>query len=115
MRCRELAGRLTLVEDLLRRWLPDWSWRRPEGGVSVWTRLPAGSSTELAQIAQRRGVIIVPGPIMSPTGRFDEYVRLPVDHDPSVLGEGVRRLATAWTAYRAALDADGLNRVDVIV
>lgn len=59
--------------------------------------------------------MIMPGPIMSPTGRFDEYVRLPFDHDPSVLGEGVRRLATAWTAYRAALDADGLNRVDVIV
>ena len=69
------------MEDLLRRWLPDWSWRRPEGGVSVWTRLPAGSSTELAQIAERRGVMIVPGPIMSPTGRFDEYVRLPFDHE----------------------------------
>ena len=115
LRCRELAGRLTLVEDLLQRWLPDWSWRRPEGGVSVWARLPAGSSTELAQIAERRGVMIVPGSIMSPTGRFDEHVRLPFDHDPSVLGEGIRRLGTAWKAYRAALDADGVNHVDVIV
>jgi DNA-binding transcriptional MocR family regulator len=115
LRCSELAGRLALVEDLLQRWLPDWSWRRPEGGVSVWARLPAGSSTELAQVAQRRGVMIVPGSIMSPTGRFDDYVRLPFDHDPRALGEGIRRLASAWKAYRAALDADGLNRVDVIV
>jgi len=115
LRCRELAGRLTLAEDLLQRWLPDWSWRRPEGGVSVWARLPAGSSIELAPVAQRHGVMIVPGSIMSPTGRFDEYVRLPFDHDPGVLGEGIRRLAAAWKAYHAALDADGLNRVDVIV
>jgi DNA-binding transcriptional MocR family regulator len=114
-RCRELTERLTLAQDLLLRMLPDWSWWRPKGGLSIWARLPAGSSAELAQIAHRCGVLIVPGPIMSPTARFDQFVRLPFDHDPGVLQEGIHRLASAWKTYRTALDSAGSSRVEVIV
>jgi DNA-binding transcriptional MocR family regulator len=115
LRRAELAERLALLEDLLHDMLPDWRWRRPEGGLSIWTRLPAGSSTELAQVAGRRGVLITPGPLMSPTGRFDEFIRLPFDHEPAVLREGVRRLASAWQSYAAVLDSYGSSRMDVIV
>jgi len=115
LRCRELTERLALLQDLLQRMLPDWTWRRPAGGLSVWSRLPDGGSTELAQVADRRGVLIAPGSLMSPTGRFDEFVRLPFDHDLGVLQQGIRRLASAWKTYRAALDSDGSSRVDVIV
>jgi len=115
LRRAELAERLALLEDLLHNMLPDWRWRRPKGGLSIWARLPAGSSAELAQIASRRGVLIAPGPLMSPTGRFDEFIRLPFDHEPAVLREGVRRLASAWQSYAAALDSYGSSRIDVIV
>ena len=115
LRRAELAQRLALLEHLLHGMLPDWHWRRPKGGLSIWARLPAGSSTELAQIAARRGVLIAPGPLMSPTGRFDEFIRLPFDHEPTVLHEGVRRLASAWQSYAAALDSQGSSRIDVIV
>jgi DNA-binding transcriptional MocR family regulator len=115
LRRRELTERLALLEDLLRGMLPDWRWRRPSGGLCIWARLPAGSSTELAQIAGRRGVLIAPGPLMSPSGRFDEFIRLPFDHEPAVLHEGVRRLASAWQSYAAALDSHGSSRMDVIV
>jgi len=115
LRRAELTERLALLETLLHGMLPDWRWRRPKGGLSVWARLPAGSSTELAQIASRRGVLIAPGPLMSPTGRFDEFIRLPFDHQPAVLHEGIRRLASAWQAYAAALDSHGSSRLDVIV
>jgi len=115
LRRRELTERLGLLEGLVHRMLPDWRWRRPEGGLSIWARLPAGSSTELAQIAGRRGVLIAPGPLMSPTGRFDEFVRLPFDHDPAVLHEGILRLASAWQSYSAALDSQGSSRMNVIV
>jgi DNA-binding transcriptional MocR family regulator len=115
LRRRELTERLAFLEDLLHEMLPDWRWQRPKGGLSVWARLPAGSSTELAQIAGRRGVLIAPGPLMSPTGRFDEFIRLPFDHEPAVLHEGVRRLASAWQLYAAALDSHGSSRIDVIV
>ena len=115
LRRAELTLRLALLEDLLHGALPDWRWRRPEGGLCIWARLPAGSSAELAQVAARRGVLIAPGPLMSPTGRFDEFIRLPFDHEPAVLREGVRRLASAWHSYAAALDSYGSSRMDVIV
>jgi DNA-binding transcriptional MocR family regulator len=76
--------------------------------------LPDGSSTELTQIAHRRGVSIAPGSLMSSTGRFDEFVRLSFDHEEAVLEEGIRRLAAAWRAYRRAL-ATGSSRLDVVV
>ena len=114
-RRRELAGRLALLEDLLERHLPGWSWRRPDGGLSVWARLPDGSSTDLAQIAGRHGVLIAPGPVLSPTGRCDEYVRLPFDHRPEMLEQGIGRLGRAWQDYRGMLDAQGPRRIDVIV
>jgi DNA-binding transcriptional MocR family regulator len=115
LRRTELTGRLALLENLLHGMLPDWRWQRPKGGLSIWVRLPAGNSTELAQIAGRRGVLIAPGSLMSPTGRFDEFIRLPFDHEPTVLHEGVRRLASAWQSYVAALDSHGLGHLDVIV
>lgn len=115
LRRAELAERLALVDDLLHGMLPDWSWRRPRGGLCVWAELPAGSSAELAQVAGRRGVLITPGSLMSPTGRFDEFIRLPFDHEPAVLREGVPRLASAWQSYAAVLDSYGSSRMDVIV
>ena len=115
LRRRELTERLALLESLLHIMLPDWRWRRPTGGLSVWARLPAGSSTELAQIASRRGVLIAPGPLMSPTGRFDEFIRLPFDHEAAVLREAIRRLASAWQSYAAAMDSRGSVRIDLVV
>jgi DNA-binding transcriptional MocR family regulator len=115
LRRGELVSRLDLLHDLLERWLPEWRWRRPEGGLSVWAQLPDGSSAELAQIARRHGVLIAPGTVMSPTGRFDECVRLPFDYRPEVLEQGIGRLARAWRAYRDVLDANGTRQVDVIV
>jgi aspartate/methionine/tyrosine aminotransferase len=85
------------------------------GGVSVWARLPDGSSAELAQVAHRHGVLIAPGSVMSSTGRSDEFIRLPFDHDTGALREGIRRLASAWRTYRGGLDSDGSSQINVIV
>jgi len=52
---------------------------------------------------------------MSPTGQFEDYVRLPFDYQPETLREGIGRLARAWQACRGALDARGPRQVDVIV
>jgi hypothetical protein len=60
-------------------------------------------------------VLIAPGTVMSPTGRFDERLRLPFDHQPEVLERGIGRLARAWQAYRDVLDAHGPRQVEVIV
>jgi DNA-binding transcriptional MocR family regulator len=115
LRCRELTDRLAFLQELVRHTLPDWAWRQPDGGPSVWVRLPAGNAVELAHIASRRGVLIAPGSLMSPTGGFGEFIRLPFDHEPAVLQEAIRRLASAWRAYRAQLRSQGSSRIDVIV
>jgi DNA-binding transcriptional MocR family regulator len=114
-RRRELADRVALLRELLERQLPSWRWREPAGGLSVWARLPLGSSTELAQLASRHGVSIVPGTVMSAMGAFDEFVRLPFDHEPEVLEEGMRRLARAWQAYTATMGGPTAHRLDVVV
>jgi DNA-binding transcriptional MocR family regulator len=88
-----------LISTLLEELLPEWTWDRPSGGLCLWVRLPHGNAPELAQVALRHGVSIVPGTVASVDGSFSDYLRLPFGHEPTVLEEAVRRLARAWRAY----------------
>lgn len=83
----------------LRRLLPDWSFALPEGGLSMWVRLPHGDASELAQVAQRHGVSLLPGPAVSPGGGNPQHLRLVHVHEPAVITEACERLARAWSAY----------------
>jgi DNA-binding transcriptional MocR family regulator len=87
-----------LLEELLRRHLPSWSWTPPRGGLCLWARLPAGDARDLARVAQQHGVLVVPGSVASVSGAFADHVRLPFVHEPATMEEGVRRLARAWEA-----------------
>jgi DNA-binding transcriptional MocR family regulator len=113
-RRRELTERLALLETSLERLLPSWHWRPPPGGLSVWARLPYGDALELGQVASRHGVLVAPGLAMSATGGFRDFLRLPFDHEPQVLQDGLRRLAGAWEEYRASAEPAG-RRLDVLV
>jgi DNA-binding transcriptional MocR family regulator len=113
-RRRELAERLSVLGELLDVHLPDWQWRRPAGGLSVWARIPDGSASELAHVAAQNRVSIVPGSVMSVNARFDEFVRLPFDHEETVLELGIRRLAAAWERY-AVHSGFAIGDVDVVV
>ena len=84
---------------LLAQHLPSWTWDPPQGGLCLWVRLPYGTAAEFAQLALRHGVSVVPGPVASADGSFNDYLRLPFGHMPGALEEGVRRLAAAWAAY----------------
>jgi DNA-binding transcriptional MocR family regulator len=94
-----LVERFSLMTALLAEHLPSWTWDPPQGGLCLWVRLPHGTAAEFAQLAQRHGVSVVPGPVASADGSFGEYLRLPFGHLPAAIEEGVRRLATAWAAY----------------
>jgi DNA-binding transcriptional MocR family regulator len=94
-----LRRNLALVGDLLTEQLPEWEWRRPRGGPSLWVRMPSGSATAFGQMALRFGVEIIPGESMSPTSEHRDHFRLPFTSEPAVLEETVRRLASAWRAY----------------
>jgi DNA-binding transcriptional MocR family regulator len=82
--------------------LPDWSWTPPRGGCTLWVRMPHGDARGFAQVAQRCGVAVVPGQVLSAEGGHADRLRLPFVHDPPVIAEAVRRLARAWELYAGA-------------
>jgi DNA-binding transcriptional MocR family regulator len=94
-----LNRHLDLVTALLSDHLPDWRWRRPTGGPSLWVRLPTGNAAAFAQVALRHGVEVVPGEVMSPTADHADHLRFPFTAPPPVLEEIVQRLAAAWREY----------------
>lgn len=96
----ELVARLEHMELLLRRHLPDWSWRRPAGGGSLWVHVPGADTAVLAQVGLRHGVEIVPGTTMSPDGSHRDHLRVPFTYEPDEAATLVGRLADAWEAYR---------------
>lgn len=96
----ELRPRRDLVCRLLGERLPDWSWQRPPGGLSVWATLPHGNADEFAEIALRHGVAVIPGPALSVDEGNRRSLRLVYSRPEAELTEGMHRLATAWERYR---------------
>ena len=111
LRRRESRRRYDRLTALLRESLPEWSWTEPSGGLTLWVRLPDPSAEELARVALRHGVSIVPGPVHSPSHGFADRLRLPYVMDEGPLAEGIARLARAW---HECLKPAG-ERLDVIV
>ncbi len=99
MRRRQIAAASSLLARLLGEQLPDWSWTMPSGGLTLWAKLPRGDAEELAQVALRHGVVVLPGPTASPEYEHRDFVRLPLLREPEVLEEGIGRLAAAWRSY----------------
>jgi len=100
LRGEQLRPRRALMAQLLKRHLPEWRFRVPDGGFFFWARLPAGDARELAQVALRHGILILPGSMMSAAGLYTRFVRVPFLADPEVLRDGVSRLAGAWREYQ---------------
>ena len=77
----------------------------PEGGFFLWLTLQgedaAVSTQRLFEIALAEGVAFIPGPALSPGGRFDDALRLCfASTGPERIDEGVRRLTAALDLAR---------------
>ena len=96
-RLREQRDRLAAS---LSEHLPEWKFRLPGGGLALWAELPTASGTAVAAEAERRGVIVAPGPLFAAEGGLDQFVRIPWSRPVDELEEAVRRLAAAWDAVR---------------
>jgi len=105
LRRQQLKPRRDLLVALLREQFPDWKFSVSSGGLFLWVKLPAGDSRELAQTALRHGVVILPGPLMSGTGRYAGFIRIPFIAEPGALRTGIHRLAAAWRDYRSGADS----------
>jgi DNA-binding transcriptional MocR family regulator len=102
LRRAELSAKRDLVARLIREQLPDWEFEVPSGGLFLWIRLPGGDSAELAQVAMRHRLMLLPGSNMSAEQRHGEMLRIPFLLDEVELREGVRRLIAAWKEYGGA-------------
>lgn len=98
-RRRHLTVRQEALCQAVSAMLPDWDWIPPAGGLSIWARMPRGSATELAQVALRHGLVLVPGPFFDPHAHHDMFFRLPYVLPAATLEHGVGRLARAWEQY----------------
>ena len=99
--------------------LPDWTFRLPDGGLSLWCELPTsarrGGAVALAAEAERRGVLVSPGPVFGIDGGFDSFVRIPFTRPEDELRDAVDRLAAAWVAVSSGPTRTDETRARVMV
>ncbi|WP_308805647.1 PLP-dependent aminotransferase family protein [Acrocarpospora corrugata] len=94
-RRRILAAARAALVAALRREVPEWSFRIPGGGGSLWVRLDAPIATPLAEAAAVAGVRLAPGPWFGVDGTLEGHLRLPFTQPPDVLADAVRRIAAS--------------------
>ena len=102
VRRKEVTRTVDLFAEQMAEHLPGWSFTRPQGGLVLWVKLPHGDAAELAQVALRHGVSIVPGSLLSPDNGWSDHVRFPLVADESAVRDGLERLGRAWAAYTSA-------------
>ncbi|HVR97335.1 MAG TPA: PLP-dependent aminotransferase family protein [Thermoanaerobaculia bacterium] len=105
---RRRAKRLAAA---LRRELPGWRFRFPEGGFALWLEPDApdcpGGELGLLEAAVEEGVSFDPGSLFRPD-RAAQPLALRVCFsalDPDALAEGARRLARAWRRLNVSRSA----------
>ncbi|HEX2178413.1 MAG TPA: PLP-dependent aminotransferase family protein [Actinomycetota bacterium] len=101
-RAELLGRRLDVLERLLRERLPEWRWRRPDGGLSLWVRIPSPDAHAFAEQALRHGVAITPGSSLAPDDSHEDYLRINFVVDANLMEAAVDRLEAAWKAHRSA-------------
>ncbi|NUR59715.1 MAG: PLP-dependent aminotransferase family protein, partial [Catenulispora sp.] len=93
------------LETALLAELPEWSWRTPPGGLSLWVDLGEPTSSELADRAAAFGVRLAGGSKFGvDPGTFEHRLRIPYTLPEDTLRDAVRRLASAFRC-EAALPA----------
>lgn len=96
----ELAGRRILLRDAIARACPGWSCDLPDGGLSLWWRLPGAQSSEIVRRAALRGLTLTPGSAFSLDGRgLEGRLRTPF----TLAEDDLRRAADVLVEVNASL------------
>jgi len=101
-----LERKIAMTESLRRNLGNRVSITDPEGGFFLWVTLEGEdkltSTTELFKSALAEGVAFIPGSALSPSGKFDDALRLCfASSTPDRIEEGVQRLTRALDQARA--------------
>ncbi len=78
--------------------LPQWRFRLPAGGLSLWCELPRPAAAALAVECEQRGLVITPGSVFAPEGGLASFVRLPYTRPVDDLLAAVDVLEASWHA-----------------
>ncbi|MFH8407107.1 PLP-dependent aminotransferase family protein [Streptomyces sp. NPDC018019] len=101
-RLEEMRRQRAALASALSEHLPQWTWRLPPGGLSLWVDLGEPIAAALAERALDYGVRIEGGTCFATDpGLFEQRLRVPYTTPPDTLHEAVRRMAAAL--------ADGLT------
>lgn len=93
-----LAERSELLVRLLAEHLPAWQVAPPDGGLSLWVRLPGPFAAALAREAAARGVVVATAEGLSAQpGHHLDRIRLTFALPKRDLRTAVDRLAAAWS------------------
>ena len=85
-------------DAMVRRALPAWRWRPPDGGLGLWVDLGDVDADRFVAVAARHGVAVVPGTIAGAGDVGRHHLRLAFSLPEPVLASAVDRLARAWEA-----------------
>ncbi|HEX6444982.1 MAG TPA: PLP-dependent aminotransferase family protein [Streptosporangiales bacterium] len=100
-RRRDLAQQRDKLAAALRRELPDWAFRVPEGGLTLWCALPQPVATTVSALAARQGVLLAPGPRFGTGTSFQRFMRLPFTLAVDRIDDAVTRIGWAYHAASA--------------
>ncbi|RZS44652.1 GntR family transcriptional regulator [Herbihabitans rhizosphaerae] len=96
----ELTANRDALIDALAEHCPQWTFRRPGGGLALWCELPEPVSTRLAVAAREQGVRLAPGSRFGVHGGFESRLRLPFALSADVLLDVVPKIAEAAKTIR---------------
>jgi DNA-binding transcriptional MocR family regulator len=100
--------RYTAMASALSSFLPSWQWTPPAGGLTIWARLPGDAdSSAFAQAALRRGVAVIPGRLLSVSGRRSPWLRLAFVRPPSELAAAMQTLAAVQPGASGEAELSG--------
>jgi len=91
----QLREQRDVLVEALRRELPAWQFKVPDGGVTLWAELDAPISSALARAGEAFGVRLAPGPRFGVDGTLERFLRLPFTLPPAELVEAVARIVAA--------------------
>ncbi|MGN6443554.1 MAG: PLP-dependent aminotransferase family protein, partial [Arthrobacter sp.] len=97
LRCNRSA-----LLGLLAEHLPTWQVAPPQGGLSVWCRLPGPISTALTVLAPDFGLRLAAGPRFGIGAAYERNLRLPFTLPPDKLEIAVLALRAAHDKLDAA-------------
>lgn len=97
--------KIAMMESLTRNLGDRVRMTNPDGGFFLWVTLQgedaATSTSALFESALAEGVAFIPGPALSPSGKFDDAIRLCfASSTPERIEEGVRRLTATLDKAR---------------